>query len=77
MIPTGRQIREGRALVGMSREDLAGAAGVALGLAIQTESTDGMPMIKRIGSAAIQAALEDAGVEFVPGNGDDARLRLR
>lgn len=76
MIPTGRQFREGRQLTGMTQADLAVAADVALGLVVRVEVGDGLPMITRRGSIAIQAALDTAGVEFVlEGSGASARLR--
>ena len=65
MIPTGRQVRDGRALVGMSQADLAEAAGVRIGLVVRVEQRDGMAIIKKVDSAAIMRALEIAGVEFV------------
>ena len=69
MIPTGRQIREGRELVGMSQADLAEAAGVGLAVVVRAELAAHMPMLTRRDSAAIQEALEAGGVEFVQGNG--------
>ncbi len=69
MIPTGWQIREGRELVGMSQGDLAEAAGVGLSVVVRAELATHMPMLTRRDSAAIQGALEAAGVEFVQRNG--------
>ena len=77
MIPTGRQIREGRKLVGMSQTDLATAAEVALNVVIRAELAEGMPTLTRRDSTAIQNALEAAGVEFIPENGGGAGVRLR
>ena len=77
MILTGRQIREGRILAGQSQEDLATAAEVAVGLIVRVEAVDGMAMVKRPDLAAIQRALEAAGVEFIPENGGGAGVRLR
>ena len=69
MIPTGRQIREARGLVGMKQAALAAAAEVAVALVARIEATDSLPMVRRQDSAAIQAGLEDAGVEFILENG--------
>ena len=77
MIPTGRQFREGRLLVGMSQEDLAAAANVTIRLVARAEAVDGLPMITRRDSTALQMALEAAGVEFIPDNGDGGRVGLR
>lgn len=77
MIPTGRQIREGRVLTGMSQSDLAVAADVALGLVVRVELVDWLPMITRRDATAIQGALESAGVEFIPENGGGAGVRLK
>ena len=77
MIPTGRQIREGRVLAGMSQSDLAVAADVALGLVVRTEAVDWLPMITRRDATAIQSALEGAGVEFTLESDGNAGVRLR
>ena len=65
MIPTEWQIREGRELIGMSQIDLAEAAGVGLAVVVRADLSAHMPMLTRRDSAAIQDALEEAGVEFV------------
>ena len=64
MIPTGWQICQGRELV-----DLAEAASVGLAVVIRAELAAHMPMLTRRDSAAIQGALEAAGVEFVREDG--------
>ena len=68
MIPTGWQIRGGRELVGMSQADLAEAASVGLAVVVRAELAAHMPMLTRRDSAAIQGALEVAGVEFIQGD---------
>ena len=76
MIPTGKQIREGRALVGMTQADLAEAAGVRIGLVVRVEQVDATAIIKKVDSAALMRALEIAGVEFVNEvSGEGVRLR--
>ena len=77
MIPTGRQIREGRQLAGMSQADLAAAANATVGLVARAEAVNSIPMITRRDSTALQTALEAAGVEFVQENGGGAGVRLR
>ena len=77
MILTGRQIREGRILAGLSHDDLATAAEVAVGLIVRVETVDGMAMARKPDLAAIRGALEAAGVEFIPENGGGAGVRLR
>ena len=72
MLPTGRQIREGRALAGMTQAELAAAADVALGLVIRAEDRDGMPMLRIRDAKSISAALIAAGVEFMA---EGVRLR--
>ncbi len=69
MIPTGWQIHEGRQLIGMSQSDLAKAAGVGLAVVVRAEMAAHIPMLMRRDSAAIQATLEAAGVEFVQEDG--------
>ncbi|MSX01578.1 MAG: transcriptional regulator [Actinobacteria bacterium] len=70
------QMRAGRALLGWSQGDLGEKSGVSL------------PTIKRMESvgpgrsagntvAAVQKALEDAGVQFIPENGGGVGVRLK
>ena len=76
MILTGRQIREDRLLAGLSQDDLASAADVALGLIVRLEAVDGMAMARKPDLAAIRGALEAAGVEFSLRDGEGG-VRLR
>ena len=76
MIPTGWQIHEGRRLVGMSQSDLAKAASVGLAVVVRAEMAAHIPILTRRDSAAIQQALEAAGVEFVQeGGGVGVQMR--
>ena len=70
MISTGWQIREGRELVGMSQADLATAAGAVLAVVVRAEMAAHIPQLTRRDSAAIQEALEKAGVEFIREDGE-------
>ena len=69
MIPTGWQTRQGREMIGMSQADLAKAARVGLSVVVRAEMAAHIPMLTRRDSAAIQQALEAAGVEFVQEGG--------
>jgi transcriptional regulator with XRE-family HTH domain len=67
---TPQQIRAARALLNWSRPQLARKVGVSLSTILRSEEGTARPVTLR----AIQAVLEDEGVEFVP-NG--ARLKNR
>ncbi len=77
MILTGRQIREGRCLVNLSAGQVAKAAGVSTAVILLAEIEDEAPPIMPTQGDAIQRALEAAGVEFIPENGDGPGVRLR
>ncbi len=72
---TGRQIREGRALLVMHASKLASRAKLKIATIHRAESTDGDPPITTTHAEAIRRALESAGVEFT--NGDQPGVRLR
>jgi len=69
------QLRAARALAGWSREQLASAAGTTERTIARIELSETMPRTSTL--AAIRAALEAAGVEFIPENGGGAGVRLR
>jgi transcriptional regulator with XRE-family HTH domain len=70
------QIRAARALIGWSQADLAEAAGVSVSLVDRFET--GQPdSIAAETVAKMRAALESAGVAFIPKNGGGAGVRLR
>jgi transcriptional regulator with XRE-family HTH domain len=72
---TGAQVRAGRALVDWSRDDLAERCGCTVRTLARIEAGETVP---RAGtSASIRAALEAAGIEFIPENGGGAGVRLR
>jgi transcriptional regulator with XRE-family HTH domain len=70
------QIRAARALIGWSQADLSEAAGVSVSLVDRFET--GQPdSIAAETVAKMRAALESAGVAFIPKNGGGAGVRLR
>ncbi|WP_458094753.1 helix-turn-helix domain-containing protein [Roseomonas sp. WA12] len=69
------QIRAARGLVDWSQGRLAEAAAVSLSTVKDFEAGRRQPMANNL--AAIRAALEAAGVEFIAENGGGAGVRLR
>jgi len=72
---TAGQVRAARSLIGLTREQLSRASGVPMRTLSRFEEGDGEPQRRTV--AAIRAALEAAGVEFIPENGGGAGVRLR
>ena len=75
MIPTERQRRDGRQLIGMSQEDSATAADVAPGLVTRAGAADGFPTMTGREASALRTALDAAGIASVLGIGAGVRLR--
>lgn len=75
MIETA-QVRAGRALIGWSQAELANAAGVSLSFveAFENGAADSVPAWA---AAKMRAALESAGVAFIPEVGGGAGVRFR
>ncbi|MBL6081851.1 helix-turn-helix transcriptional regulator [Belnapia sp. T18] len=69
------QVRAARALVGLTREQLAQASGVPMRTVARMELDEGTPQRRTLD--AIRAALEAAGVDFIAENGGGAGVRLR
>jgi hypothetical protein len=69
MISTG-QVRAARAMLRWRAQDLADASGVGVATIRRMEVLDGVPSGQIRSLAAIQSALEAAGVEFI-GTADD------
>jgi transcriptional regulator with XRE-family HTH domain len=70
------QVRAARALIGWSQAELAEAAGVSISLIDRFET--GQPdTVTAETVAKMRAALESAGVAFIPKNGGGAGVRLR
>lgn len=72
---TAAQCRAARALVRWSQDQLADASQVGVAAIRVFEAEQSSP--RRVTLAAIRAALEAAGVEFIPENGGGAGVRLR
>lgn len=72
---TPAQCRAARALIDLNQTALAGAASVGLSTIVDFEK--GRRQVAQPSIAAIRAALEAAGVEFIPGNGGGPGVRLR
>lgn len=72
------QIRAARGLLGWSQSQLAEAAGKSLPTIKRLEREDGEgPAVSDDVRDAVQAALEKAGVEFIPENGGGAGVRMK
>jgi len=72
-----RQMKAARALLAWSQGDLAEASGVSEPTIARLESEDGEQVGGRAEtSGKLKAALEKAGVEFIPENGGGAGVRL-
>jgi transcriptional regulator with XRE-family HTH domain len=73
---TPEQSRAGRGLVGWSQTELAEAAGLSLPTVKRFETGTGAK-VSADAVAALQKALEVAGVAFIPENGGGAGVRLK
>jgi transcriptional regulator with XRE-family HTH domain len=72
---TPAQSRAGRALLNWSQSQLAEACGVSISTIRDFETAKRTPIGNNL--AAIRAALESAGVEFIAENGGGPGVRLR
>lgn len=70
------QLRAARALLGLSQKQLAEIVGVSTMTIKRAEGT-GKPEATTEVMERIRAALENAGVEFIPENGGGAGVRLK
>ncbi len=69
------QSRAARGLIAWSQQELADAANIGLSTIRNFEAGRSTPVANNL--AAIRAALESAGVEFIAENGGGAGVRLR
>lgn len=69
------QCRAARGLLGWSQSDLSSASKVSTATLANFESGKRVPIANNL--AAIRAALEAAGVEFIPADGGGPGVRLR
>ena len=74
---TGRQIAAARALAGIGQAELAQRARISVPTLRRMEASEGLAPGIPNNLAAIRAALEAAGVEFIAENGGGAGVRLR
>lgn len=74
---TGSQIRAARALIRWSAERLADESKLGVATIRRADAADGTPSLTPANLSAIKAALEAAGVIFVPENGEGAGVRLK
>jgi predicted transcriptional regulator len=78
MIPTGRQIREARTLLGLTRSALATKVRMVTTATItRAEAVYGEPAITIAQAAAIRSFLEAAGIQFTCDDDGDSTVRLR
>ncbi|MGC9370302.1 MAG: helix-turn-helix domain-containing protein [Paracoccaceae bacterium] len=73
---TADQLRAARALLGLSQARLAELAGFS-SMTIKRAEGIGSPAPSKDAIKVIRAALEAAGVQFIPENGGGAGVRLR
>ena len=69
------QSRAGRALIGLSQDELAAASHLGLSTIRDFETGRRVPTHNNL--AAIRRALEEAGVQFIAENGGGPGVRLR
>jgi transcriptional regulator with XRE-family HTH domain len=74
---TSEQVRAARAMLRWEQKDLAQASAVSLPSIQRLEAKPGPLAAQARTVAAIRAALEAAGIEFIPENGGGAGVRLR
>jgi hypothetical protein len=74
---TSNQIRAARALIRWTAQDLADSSGVAISTIKRMEVMEGVPAGNIKTLSAIQAALEEAGIEFIGSPNDSPGVRLR
>jgi predicted transcriptional regulator len=74
---TGAQLRMARGYLKWSAKELADKAGVAESTIKRMEQDEGFPVARGANIEAVYKTLADAGIIFVPENGDGVGIRLR
>ena len=74
---TSAQIRAARALLRRSAEDLARQTVLSVATIRRAELTDRETSMTAANDLAVRRALENAGVEFIDGNGGGPGVRLQ
>lgn len=74
---TSEQVRAARMLIRWEQRDLSERSGVSLPTVKRLEAKPGAITAYETTLTAIRAALEAAGVEFIPENGSGPGVRLR
>jgi predicted transcriptional regulator len=72
-----RQMKAARALLAWSQGDLAAASGISEPTIARLEAEDGPVRGRAETGAALVAALEKAGVEFIAENGGGVGVRIK
>jgi hypothetical protein len=72
-----QQLRAARALLRWTAQDVADAAHLGVATVRRAEMQDGILGVTAANEAAIQRALEAAGIEFIPANGGGVGVRFR
>lgn len=73
----GRQIAAARTLLGIAQTELAEKSRVSIATLRRMEASEGPASGMANNVAAVQRALEEAGVIFVAENGEGAGVRLK
>lgn len=77
-LQTGNQLRAARALTGLNQNELAERASVNVNTIRNMEARGAQTLVSGLDVVRkVQAALESAGVTFIPENGGGAGVRLR
>jgi predicted transcriptional regulator len=74
---TGRQIAAARSLLAIGQAELATSASISVPTLKRMEASEGPAAGMANNVRAVIAALEAAGVEFIPANGGGPGVRLR
>ncbi len=76
-LTTCEQLRAARAMAGLTQAQLAARAGISIPTVKRLENGAGSLPVRMDTAQKLQAALETAGVVFVPENGGGAGVRMR